>query len=234
MRGPRILMVLAFLCVAGLGFFLFFHKGLGYGEGDLKARSLVIDTEGQPTLGNATGAVHMVIFEEPNCSHCRHYNNQIFPKIRENFIDKQMISYTSIPVSFLPHSMLIAQAWVSVYHQSEVPNSVLFFSYLDAYYRAKALEVENHKDLVWSEAMLVALARKTSSEIDLTILKKHLQNSAFEENIKNNTHLGNHVMQGGLMTPAIFINGIHIKEVSLRALDGAIKTALERNNKSPN
>ncbi len=225
MRGPHVLMVLAFVCIVGLGFFLFVYEAP---KKSSHPRNIVVDAEGQPALGSATAAVHMVIFEEPNCSHCRRYNNQIFPKIRENFIDKETLFYTSVPVSFLPHSMLIAEAWLSVYHQDKDSNSALFFIYLDAYYKAKALELDNHKDQVWDKAMLIELAKKTSSDIDIDSLKSHLEKGDLKEEVKSNTQLGNKSMQGGLMTPAIFINGVHIKEVSLEALERAISDALEK------
>lgn len=223
MRGPHILMVLAFVCIIGLGFFLFLYEAP---KKSSYPKSIVIDVKGQPTLGSAQASVHMVIFEEPNCSHCRRYNNQMFPKIRENYIDKATLLYTSVPVSFLPHSMLIAEAWLSVYHQGKNPNSTLFFAYLDAYYKAKA--ADNDKDRVWDKAMLIELAKQASSDIDIDALKSHLERGDLKEEVKSNTQLGNTSMQGGIMTPAIFINGVHIKEVSLEALEGAISDALEK------
>ena len=64
--------------------------------------AITLDTTGQPTIGYPKAKVHVVVFEEPKCSNCRDYSREIYPSIKKNFIDTNKITYTVIPVSFLP------------------------------------------------------------------------------------------------------------------------------------
>src|SRR5262245_26924290 len=98
--------------------------------------SIILNTTGQPTIGYAKARVHVVVFEEPKCSHCREFNNNIFPTIKKDFIDTNKIRYTVIPVSFLPGSMPAAIATLCVYHENALyPNDELFFKYFDYIYK---------------------------------------------------------------------------------------------------
>src|SRR5215212_6185778 len=66
---------------------------------------IAIDTTGQPTIGLPQARVHVVLFEEPKCTACRDYSKEILPKLKKNYIDTNKIRYTTVIVSFLPHSM---------------------------------------------------------------------------------------------------------------------------------
>lgn len=121
--------------------------------------SITIKTTGQPTIGYAQARVHVVVFEEPKCSHCRDYSNNIFPTIKKDFIDTNKILYTLIPVSFLPGSMPAAVASLCVYNQTPLyPNDELFFKFLDTMYQNQPGEQTD-----WATPKtLVEYARATS------------------------------------------------------------------------
>ena len=114
--------------------------------------SIVLNTKGQPTIGYAKARVHVVVFEEPKCSHCRNYNNDIFPIIKKDFIDTNKIRYTAVPVSFLPGSMPAAIAALCVYYENPLyPNDELFFKYFDYMYKHQENEAGSQElhDVLW-------------------------------------------------------------------------------------
>src|ERR1700722_18713922 len=67
--------------------------------------AISINTKGQPTIGYPKAKVQVVVFKEPKCVNCKQFNDEIFPKLKEEFIDTNKIRYTIVPVSFLPGSM---------------------------------------------------------------------------------------------------------------------------------
>ncbi|MDP1880763.1 MAG: thioredoxin domain-containing protein, partial [Parachlamydiaceae bacterium] len=89
-----------------------------------------LNTSNQPTIGNPNAPVQVVVFEEPKCPGCKQFTLQIYPKIREEFIDTNVVIYTVIPVSFLPNSMQAAEAWLCVYHQNATSETPLAFHYI--------------------------------------------------------------------------------------------------------
>jgi len=186
--------------------------------------SIALNIEGQPTLGYPKAKVHVVIFEEPKCSNCREYNDNIFPKIKKEFIDTNKITYTVIPVSFLPGSMPAAVALLCVYNADPgYPNSEMFFKYLDYIYEHQPSE---HIDWATPEK-LIEFAKKTSPAITTDKLKKCIEMETYRVQIEKNTAYGKEVMDGLLSTPTIYVNGIEVKEITVDGLKKLIKEVLE-------
>ncbi len=64
-----------------------------------------IEISMQPTIGYPKAKVQVVALLEPKCPDSKRYNNQVYPKFEEAFINTNKVRYTVIPVSFLPHSI---------------------------------------------------------------------------------------------------------------------------------
>ncbi len=186
--------------------------------------SIPINTAGQPTLGYGKARVHVVVFEEPKCSHCRDFNNEIFPKIKKEFIDTNKIRYTVIPISFLPGSMPAAIASLSVYHDRSIyPNDELFFKYVDYMYQH-----EKNVTSDWATTnRLVEFAKATSPAIELHHLEEDIEKQTFRLQIENNTAYGAYIMGGTISAPAVYVNGIKLDELSYDSLTTLIKEVLE-------
>ena len=127
--------LLALACFSILGLIFF---------GSPPKKVYTVKTQGQPTVGFSGAPVHIVAFEEPKCSTCTQYNNDIFPMIKKDYIDTHKVLYTVIPVSFLPNSMPAAMALLCVYHQDNSFGSAgLFFTLLDYMYAHQPPESTN-------------------------------------------------------------------------------------------
>lgn len=185
--------------------------------------AIQIETNGHPTTGYPKAPIHVVVFEEPKCPDCKIYNNTVLPKIREEFIQTNKIMYTVIPVSFLPHSMPAAVAWLCVYNQeAEYPNQDLFFTYLDYMY---AHQPPEHIDWATDDT-LIYFALQSSPAIDINSLKNCVDKEGHRIQVQKNTQYGSQIMDGHLSTPTVYVDGIRLEDVSYSNMSDLIKRVL--------
>ena len=175
-----------------------------------------INIDNQPTFGNINSSVKVVVFEEPKCPSCKRFTMNIFPKIKEEFIDTNLISYTLIPVSFIPNSMPIAISWLCMYeHEKKIPNKNIFFTYVNKTYEQFNPELDSQLSESEVEKKMPLCESK---EIFKKVIKK---NTAYEMKI----------MQGDIFTPAVYVNGLLVKDLSYENIEKIIKAAMEENYK---
>ena len=164
-----------------------------------------------PTIGNPNAKIHLVLFEEPKCINCSRFTNEVFPKIKQEYIDTNKATFTVIIVSFLPGSMPAATALLCAYHADPMyPNSRLFFDYLDYMYEHQPPESSD-----WATVdELIMMAKATSPAINPNQLKKCIDQEAYIAKVRKNTELGRQVMGGSLATPTLFVNGVQARSLS--------------------
>lgn len=213
---PRALLLVTFLVLLSISL------GVYYSRSKLPP-SIYIDIKGQPTLGYSKARVHLVIFEEPKCSHCKEFTEEVFPELKKEFIDTYKMTYTAIPVSFLPGSMPAAIATLCVYYENPLyPNEDLFFKYLDYMYKHQS-EKED-----WTTAdKLVEFAQATSPAIQTAQLKEGIEKEIYRVQIEKNTAYGQAIMGGTISTPTVYVNGIKADDISLDGMRKLIKEVLE-------
>jgi protein-disulfide isomerase len=186
--------------------------------------SFSLNTSNQPTLGNPDAKVKVVVFEEPKCPDCKEYNNNVFPKIKKEFVETDKISYSVIPVSFIDGSMPAAEALLCTYYQDDnSPSDKLFFAYLDYMY----LHQPPEKDDWATYDNLLAMAEKADSTINLDKIKKCMERHVYHTRIMQNTAEGMRVTSSKLITPAIFVNGVRVNNSNSDNLTDAINEALK-------
>lgn len=208
-----------FICAAGLAL---------AGNSD-EINQLKIDVASQPTMGYPKAKVQVVALLEPKCPDSKRYNNQVYPKFEEEFINTNKVRYTVIPVSFLPHSMPAAIALLCVYNQdTQYPNGDLFFDYLNHIYKNQPPERENWATIENLQKFAVA----TSPAIKLDRLKDCISNEKYRIQIEKNTAYGNQLMDGHLSTPTIFVDGVKVENsdetINWDNLKAAIEKALKQ------
>ncbi len=183
-----------------------------------------IDLTGQPTIGNPEAKVHVVVFEELKCPHCKRFTLQVFPKIKEKYIDTRQITFTAIPVSFISGSMPAAAALICVYLQDiNYPNAQLFFSFLDTLYNSVTPATPE---------TLLKMAKSASPSIDIAKLKSCMEKEEFRAQIEKNTLYGTQIM-GRLITPTLYVNGMKSDDVSLQSVSKLIDAALSQTGANP-
>lgn len=180
-----------------------------------------INIDNQPTFGNINSSVKVVVFEEPKCPSCKRFSMDIFPKIKKDFMDTNLISYTMIPVSFLPNSMPTAISWLCMYeHDKRIPNKNIYFTYVNKTYEQLNPELEKESTESESEAEnKVALCENKD---------------IFKKLIKKNTAYEMKIMHGDIFTPAVYVNGLLVKDLSYENIKKIIENAIEKNHNQAN
>jgi len=220
MRGPhRFIAGIFFLSVIIVGYFFWFQP---HRESD---KPIHIPIASQPTLGLGEG-VSLIVFEEPLCPHCLELNLEVMPKIKSKFIDTHKISYTVIPVSFLLHSMQIAEAWLAAYYNQVPPSNEDFFTYLRAYYVAQNKRTLQGAHSPWTVKQLADLLQETLPSADRSKFTQDLLAGDYASKIQKNTDDADHTLPSGLITPAIFVNGRRVSQWRHEKLEQAIEKAL--------
>ena len=79
---------------------------------------LAVEARGNPTIGKNVAKIEMVIFEDFKCSHGCAFSKEIFPEIKEKYVDTGIARYTIVPVAFIEGSKPIANAVWEVYRQN--------------------------------------------------------------------------------------------------------------------
>lgn len=215
-KPPRLVLIATFLILLAISTIVYFSRSQ-------LPESISISTKGQPTIGYSKARVHVVVFEEPKCAHCREFSNDVFPILKKELIDTSKITYTVIPVSFLPGSMDAAIATLCVYNENPLyPNDDLFFKYLDYIYRNQSTQTD------WSTPeKLIEFAQGTSPAIQIDKLKKGIEKETYRVQIEKNTAYGQQIMGGTISTPTIYVNGIKANDISLEGVRKLIKEVLE-------
>jgi len=189
-----------------------------------------MDVKDQPTIGFTKAKVNVVVFEEPKCVNCKEFTLEIFPKIKERYLDTGKITFTVIPVSFLPNSMPAAIALYCVYYADPLyPNPELFFKYLHYMYENFPGEGTD-----WATPdTLTKMAAETSPAINISSLEKCIEMENYRIQVRKNTEYGKRLLGGTISTPTVFVNGIEVKQLTFDHISHIIDEVLEREGVTP-
>jgi protein-disulfide isomerase len=182
-----------------------------------------------PMLGNEESTIHVVAFLEPKCPDSKRFYLESYPKLKQDYIDTNKISYTIIPTSFLYKSMTASLSLLCAYKQDKN----FFFDYLDYIYKNQQPE---RKDWATKDT-LVDYASKANPKINLVALKTCIEHEDYVNQVEENTFLGN-LLLGHLSTPTLLVNGNRVENKDdtvdydnlKEAIDEAIKNSNEKNS----
>jgi protein-disulfide isomerase len=178
------------------------------------------ELERQPGLGDTEAPVTVVVFEDFSCPACRTFEEQVFPRLKREYIDAGAVRAYFINFQFLgSDSMNAALAAECVYHQDEAA----FWDYKTVLYRAQGPQGSN-----WaSTPRLLDLARDAVPQIDHAELQACIQEERHLDAIERDRDIA--VAAGATGTPTVFVNGRQTASPSFddvrRAVDEALAAA---------
>ncbi len=179
--------------------------------------SFSIDVKNQFTFGNKDAPVHMILFEEFACPMCRNLHTDILPFIEKNYVEKNQVKITIIPLAFLDDS--IAACTLSLCIQKIAPLELKAFYDFTAHL--------SYEDLIsFSFRDFVSAFIETHKNLPAPQILKNLRESSFEDELKKNLELANKIYPGDKHVPIVLINGKLIKNASLKSISKAIDEAL--------
>ena len=85
---------------------------------NVNEKSVVIDYEGQPFLGEASAPVEIVEFGDYKCPSCKDFNDRLFPVIYQELVETGKAKFYFMNYSFIaPDSTTAAQFAETVYKE---------------------------------------------------------------------------------------------------------------------
>ena len=172
-----------------------------------------IDLTKQPVLGDPDAPVTIVEFGDMKCPVCRTFEQNIFPKLKADYIDTGKANFTFINFPFLSKVTSLFPEDDS--RRASIYGEAIFAQNPDAYWDYYQAVYANQGDetKVWAtDAFLIDLVTKHVKDIDIDQLKEDVKKPEFEEKIKEDELI---VTKGGInSTPSIFVNGKAIKNWS--------------------
>lgn len=176
-----------------------------------------VPLEVSAVFGDNNAPVNLVIFEEIRCPGCQHFNKRIFPQIQAKYINSGKANYTVVPLSFFHGTKEAANAALSVYkfHPEQ------FLAYIEQLHE---LVLDPQQEV--SADALVSCAAEVGG-IDLAHLKRAIIGKFFYEELEKNLQKARSIMNGKIMTPALYINGSYCPSHSLREVERRINKELK-------
>jgi len=177
--------------------------------------TITINTADQPTLGKQAAPIHFVAYEDLKCRNCAIYTNQIFPKIKQRFIDTGMAKYTVINLAFINGSMPAANAARCLYKQKPE----FFFDFIHLIY---ANQPPEEKD--WATVPYLLQTANKIDGVNQNQLSDCIMQSPYSNFINDNLLQAMQLMDGKVATPTLFINGIVVKPLNLQRIEEIVDT----------
>jgi protein-disulfide isomerase len=166
-----------------------------------------------PVAGDPEADVTVMAFEDFSCPHCRTYSLEIFPKVREQFVDPGKVRYEfhdfPIPVS-RKWSWAAASAARAV--QDRVDDAA-FYDYAHALF-------ENQGD--YSMSLIEDLAEDT--EATPCAVRAAAENETYRPVSKADRQRGQDMGVSG--TPAVFVDGEYVRQATFSNIEAAIQSKL--------
>ena len=98
-----------------------------------------IDLTGQPSLGQASAPIDIVLFEDLKCFNCMRFYHTVLPALKARYIETGVARLHVITLAFIPGSLPAANAALCAYTQR--PD--FFFKFIDQIYENQPPENED-------------------------------------------------------------------------------------------
>lgn len=178
-------------------------------------QAIHLNTTNQPTTGNTKAKIHFVAFEDLKCSNCAIFNTQLYPKIKEKYIDTGIADYTMIPLAFIPGSIAAGNAAYCLYHQSTED----FFNFVDYVFEHQPDEM-----LDWATPQALSDFAKDSTEANIQELQACIKNQTYYLQLQDNLKYASDVMGEMVATPRLFINGNMVEKLDMASIDEFVES----------
>ncbi|MFB6204439.1 MAG: thioredoxin domain-containing protein [Candidatus Nanohaloarchaea archaeon] len=159
--------------------------------------------EGQPMLGNESAPVTVVEFADYRCPYCKMFEERVFPKLKENYIETGKVKFYFVNFAFLgPGSTQAAIASECVYNQDRQE----FWEFHAYVYEHQGPEAQR-----WvTKDLLMSFARNATEGLDYRQLEQCISSQKTLDEVRKDKRMG--INRGVSSTPSVFVNGQLVKK----------------------
>ncbi|MFB6292261.1 MAG: DsbA family protein [Candidatus Nanohaloarchaea archaeon] len=202
--------------VAGLAVVAFLAMNM-IGSSSAPQQSSTFQLDQQPMMGSENASVTVVEFGDYRCPFCKRFETNVFPRLKEEYIDTGQVKFYFINYAFLgPGSTQAAVAGECVNRQSEEQ----FWDFHRALYENQGPESEQW---VTSE-LLMNVARNHTEGLDYDQLKTCINNQKTLSSVRSDLRIGRNNQVTS--TPTVFVNGKSVSSWNYAAVKAAIEREL--------
>lgn len=172
--------------------------------------------EGQPSLGDENAPITIVEIGDYKCIHCKDFHQNIFSKLKKDFIDTGKVQFYFVNFPFIDEdSARLARGGETVFAQ----NPEAFWEYHNLVFEQEYKDGE-----LWAtEEAIVKLVEDKLPAVDAKKFKQEFEDNAYVSKVNEDLSI---VKETGVTsTPTVFING---KEFQQWYDYEAFKAELER------
>ena len=126
--------------------------------------------------GSPDAKIHLIIYESLTCSHCADFHKNIYPDLKENFIDK---GYVKIEFRNFPLDMAALNASKIAHCKNNGKSDILHFLFENQKLWAKGSEIEE----VNSNLKKILDTKKFGINVDKCINNKKVEDHILEDRI---------------------------------------------------
>lgn len=218
MNARVLTLITALVLLGGLAGFIITRRGAASGE--VPALANAGGYEGQPTLGDDSAPVKVILFENFLCEHCKAFEEDAFAKLKRDYIDTGKVEAYYVNLAWGEADAVNAGlAGECAYRQDEAA----FWPYKTALFRAQGAEGET-----WASVdTLVRVAQESVPELDPADLRACITERRYENEVTRDLELGDYVGVQG--TPSIVVADEGFQNPSFAALRDAIDSRLAGN-----
>jgi protein-disulfide isomerase len=168
---------------------------------------ITLNTTGQPTIGAEDAPIEVIEFFDFQCPACQFWGGEVFPTLKENYIDNDKVKFTSINFPFLgPDSERVALYFETLYHVSDSETAINFQKdVLNSIYVDK-----KETSVAFSDKNLMKIVSKMISEKEIVTINSAMKDKTYKKNVSEDKKMG--MTSGVTGTPSIFINGKQFKD----------------------
>ncbi|ANH78982.1 disulfide bond chaperone [Candidatus Chlamydia sanziniae] len=182
-----------------------------------------VNTKHFPTLGNPYAPINITIFEEPSCSACTEFSTEIFPLLKQHYIDKGEASFTLIPVCFIRGSRPVVQALFCIYNHN--PRQPDVNAYIEYFHRLLIYPKEEGSHWATPEVIAkLAEGLKTNSgrSINTKGLQQCVASGRYNDQLKKNNLYCSRVLGGQLATPTAIVGDYLVEDPTFDKIEKVI------------
>lgn len=171
------------------------------------------DVNNQPVLGDLNAPIQIVEFSDYKCPYCKIWTEEVFPKLKTEYIDTGKANFVYVDMAFLaPDSVLAALAGETLYQM----NPEYFWKYHEL-----MTERQGDKDKQWATySFITNLVKEEMPEVPLEQFKSDLKSEKYIKNVKRDLDIAD--KQGVNGTPTIFVNGVKFEDPTFETLKAFI------------
>ena len=126
--------------------------------------------------GNPDAKIKLIIYESLTCSHCANFHKNVYPKLKENFIDK---GYVKIEFKNFPLDMAALNASKIAHCKNDGKSDILHFLFKKQKEWTKGSEIED----INSNLIKILDSKKYEIDFDKCINNKKVEDHILEDRI---------------------------------------------------